>query len=45
MELGFILLMVLIVPFMLLWPALVWAGAICSLYRLIRHRVRYKVPA
>jgi len=45
MELGFIILLVLVVPFIILWPALIWAGAVKSLYSLVRDRVRQKAGA
>jgi hypothetical protein len=45
MEWGFIILLVLVIPFMLLWPALIWAGAVSSLYMLIRDKVRRRTAA
>ncbi len=45
MGIGFIILLVLVVPFIILWPALIWAGAFTSLYRLVRDRVRKKALA
>lgn len=45
MEPGFIILLVVIVPFVILWPALIWAGAIASLYSRIRNRVSQKAKA
>jgi hypothetical protein len=40
MEWGFILLLVLVIPFIIMWPALIWMGAISGLYALIRDKVR-----
>ncbi len=40
MELGFIILLTLAAPFVILWPALIWAGAIKSLYSLLCDRTR-----
>lgn len=45
MELGFIILLVLVIPFVVLWPALIWAGAVSSLYMLIRDKVRRRAAA
>ena len=45
MELGFILLLVLVVPFIIVWPALIWAGAIKGLYMLIRERAKARATA
>jgi len=45
MELGFIIVLALVVPFIIIWPLLVWAGAIKSLYTLIRERVKEKAVA
>ena len=45
MEPGFIILLALVVPFMILWPALIWAGAIKSLCSLIRDRISQKARA
>jgi len=45
MEPGFIILLVLVVPFVILWPALIWAGAAKSLFRLVRDRMREKASA
>jgi hypothetical protein len=42
MEPGFIILLVLVVPFVLLWPLLIWAGAITSLYAMLRSRLGRK---
>ena len=35
MKLGFIILLTLAVPFVIIWPALLWAGTIKSLYSLL----------
>ncbi len=45
MELGIIIMIALVVPFVAIWPLLIWAGAIKSLYTLIRSRVREKAIA
>jgi hypothetical protein len=45
MELGFILLLVLVVPFIIIWPALIWAGVIKGLYTLMRTRVKARAAA
>ncbi len=42
MEPGFIILLALVVPFVILWPALIWAGAIKILYDLVRERIYQK---
>jgi|GEM_PF-5257557 len=42
MEPGFIILLVLVVPFVILWPALIWAGAIASIYSVVRNRMRQR---
>ena len=42
MEVGFIILMVLAVPIVVIWPLLIWAGALRSIYQAIRSRVRSK---
>lgn len=39
MEWGFVLVLVLALPFVVFWPALFWGGAIVGLYRLIRDWV------
>jgi hypothetical protein len=45
MESGFILLLVLVVPFIIFWPALVWAGAIKGLYLLAREKAKARAVA
>ena len=40
---GWILLLVLIFPFAILWPLLIWGGAIISLHQLIRDKVWRRV--
>jgi hypothetical protein len=40
MEWGFILLLVLTIPVVIIWPLLVWVGAISGLYQLARSKVR-----
>jgi hypothetical protein len=45
MELGFIIMLALVIPFIVVWPVLIWAGAIKSLYTLIRGRVKEKAVA
>lgn len=39
MEWGFIILMVLAVPIVIIWPLLIWAGVFRGLYKLVRNRV------
>jgi len=45
MELGFIIMLALVVPFIIIWPVLIWAGAIRSLYTLIRDRIKQRAIA
>lgn len=45
MELGIIILIALVVPFVAIWPLLIWAGAVKILYSLIRGKVREKAIA
>lgn len=45
MEAGFIRLLVLVVPFVILGPALIWAGTSQSLYRPAHDRRREKAAA
>jgi len=40
MEWGFIILMVLAIPIVIIWPLLIWAGAVRGIYQLVRNRVR-----
>jgi hypothetical protein len=40
MKLGFIILLTLAVPSAIIWPALLWAGAIKSLYSILCDRTR-----
>lgn len=42
MEIGFIILMVLAVPIVVVWPLLIWAGAFRSIYQAIRNRAKSK---
>jgi hypothetical protein len=42
MEVGFIILMALAIPIVVIWPLLIWAGALKSIYQLVRNRVRGK---
>ena len=39
MEWGFIILLVLAVPIVIIWPLLIWTGAMSGLYQLFRKRV------
>jgi hypothetical protein len=45
MEIGFIILMVLAVPIVIIWPLLIWGGAVMGLYQAIRKRARSKVSS
>jgi len=45
MDLGFILLIALVIPFVILFPVLIWAGVVSGLYALIRDKVRRKSAA
>lgn len=45
MEIGFIILVVLAVPIVVIWPLLIWAGAFRSIYQAIRNRARNKATA
>ena len=45
MEVGFIILMVLAIPIVVIWPLLIWAGAIRTIYKAVRNRVRGKATA
>ena len=42
---GFIILLALAIPIVVIWPLLIWAGAIRGIYQLIRNRARNKAPA
>jgi hypothetical protein len=44
-EWGFIILLVLAVPIVIIWPLLIWAGAMSGLYQLIRNKVRGRATA
>jgi len=45
MEVGFIILLALAIPIVVIWPLLIWAGAIRSIYQLVRNRARSKATA
>jgi hypothetical protein len=45
MEWGFIILLVLVVPIVIIWPLIIWAGAITGIYQLVRSRVRGRASA
>lgn len=45
MEWGFIILLVLAIPIVVIWPLLIWAGAARGIYQLFRNRVRGKADA
>ncbi len=45
MELGFIILLALAIPIVVIWPLLIWAGAIRGLYMLVRDKVRGRAKA
>jgi len=45
MEVGFIILMVLAIPVVVIWPLLIWVGAARGLYQAIRNRVKSKATA
>ncbi len=45
MEWGFIILLVLAVPIVIIWPLLIWAGAMSGIYQIIRSKVRGKATA
>ena len=45
MEVGFIILMVLALPIVVIWPLLIWAGAARSIYMAVRNRARSKATA
>jgi len=45
MEWGFIVLLVLAVPIVIIWPLLIWAGAMSGLYQLFRKKVRGRATA
>jgi hypothetical protein len=45
MEVGFIILIALAVPIVVIWPLLIWLGVIRSIYQLVRNRVRGKATA
>jgi hypothetical protein len=40
MEVGFIILMALAVPIVVIWPLLIWAGAMRSLYKTLKSRAK-----
>jgi hypothetical protein len=45
MELGFIILLAIAIPIVVVWPLLIWAGAIRGIYMLFRDRVRGRAKA
>jgi hypothetical protein len=45
MEWGFIILLVLAVPIVIIWPLIIWAGAISGIYQLVRNRIRGRANA
>ena len=45
MEWGFIILLALAIPIVIIWPLLIWAGAIRGLYVLVRDKVRGRAKA
>jgi hypothetical protein len=45
MEVGFIILMALAIPIVLIWPLLIWAGALRSIYKSIRAKAKAKAMA
>jgi hypothetical protein len=45
MEVGFIILIVLAIPIVIVWPLLIWVGAARGLYQAIRNRIRSKATA
>jgi len=45
MEWGFIILLILAVPIVIIWPLIIWAGAITGIYQLVRNRVRGRARA
>lgn len=42
MEWGFIVLLLLAVPIVIIWPLIIWAGAIIGVFQLVRDRIRGK---
>lgn len=42
MEWGFIILLVLAIPIVIIWPLIIWAGAIIGVFQLVRDRLRGK---
>ena len=44
MDMGFIILLALAIPIVVIWPLLIWAGAIRGIYQLVRNRARSKAP-
>ena len=44
MEVGFIILLALAIPIVVIWPLLIWVGAVRGIYQLVHNRVRGKVP-
>lgn len=45
MEVGFIILLVLAIPIVLIWPLLIWAGAIRGIYKTVRSKAKAKATA
>ncbi|MCJ7769848.1 MAG: hypothetical protein MUO92_05210 [Dehalococcoidales bacterium] len=45
MEWGFIILLALAIPVVIIWPLLIWAGAIRGLYMLVHDKVRERAKA
>jgi len=45
MEWGFIILLILAVPIVIIWPLIIWAGAIIGVFQIVRDRIRGKAHA
>lgn len=45
MEVGFIILMALAIPIVLIWPILIWAGALRSIYKSIKAKAKARTMA
>jgi len=39
MEIGFIILLFLAIPIVIIWPLLIWIGVLVSLYKLARKKI------
>ena len=39
MEVGFIILLFIAIPIVIIWPLLIWVGVLVSMYKLAKEKV------